>query len=271
MATDITEQVVARKKIEESERQYRELTEHLETIVEERTGELRRSNDDLQQFAHVASHDLKEPVRKLKTFINRLDDEFGANLPPAGKLYVEKMRMASARMYEMIDGVLRYSSISEGEQDIEPIDMNALFSNIESDLEMLIHQKNAVVLKGDIPSIHGARILIYQLFYNLINNALKFSRELPRIELSGKVVDEGMVQISVRDNGIGFSAENEEKIFNAFSRLHSKDRYEGTGLGLALCKKIVERHYGTIRAIGKEGKGSEFIVTLPMSQKTATL
>lgn len=270
-AIDVSEQVRARKNIEESERRYRELTEHLETIVEERTIELRRSNEDLQQFAHVASHDLKEPVRKLKTFINRLEDEFGEGLSEPGKRYVEKMRMASARMYEMIDGVLKYSSLSEGDQHIEAIDMNALFATVESDLEMVILQKKAIFKKGKFPVIDGAKILIYQLFYNLINNALKFSAESPKIEVSGKIIDGDMLEISVRDNGIGFAPENADKIFNAFSRLHSKDRYEGTGLGLALCKKIVERHHGTIRAVGKENDGSVFIVTLPIKQKTTTL
>ncbi|HZY79556.1 MAG TPA: ATP-binding protein [Cyclobacteriaceae bacterium] len=270
MATDITEQVVARKKIEDSERKYRELTEHLEAIVEERTLELRRSNEDLQQFAHVASHDLKEPVRKLKTFINRLQDELSDTLPEQGKGYLEKMRTASVRMYEMIDGVLRYSSINEGEQHIEPIDLNELINSIESDLEMVINQKNAVITKTSLPTIHGARILIYQLFYNLINNALKFSKDKPMIEIGCKAIAQGF-EITVRDNGIGFNPAYADKIFNAFSRLHSKDRYEGTGLGLALCKKIVERHHGSIRASGKENEGSVFTVTLPVSQKTITL
>jgi signal transduction histidine kinase len=269
-AIDVTAQVTARKKIEDSERKYRELTEHLEAIVEERTVELRRSNDDLQQFAHVASHDLKEPVRKLKTFINRMQDELGDSLPAHGMSYLDKMRTASSRMYEMIDGVLRYSSVNEGEQHIEPIDLTELFASIESDLEMVIHQKKAVFRVSNLPTISGARILIYQLFYNLVNNALKFSKDNPVIEISAKVAD-NVAEITVSDNGIGFNPAHSEKIFHAFSRLHSKDRYEGTGLGLALCKKIVERHHGTIRADGKENEGSTFTVTLPLSQKTLTL
>ncbi|HEY5745491.1 MAG TPA: ATP-binding protein [Chryseolinea sp.] len=274
MATDITEQVIARKKIEESERRYRELTEHLEAIVQERTVELRRSNDDLQQFAHVASHDLKEPVRKLKTFINRIDDEFGATFPEAAKGYIQKMRRASSRMHDMIDGVLKYSSMNAGTQDIEPVDLNELMAGIESDLEMVIQQKQAVIEKGNLPTIACARILIYQLFYNLINNALKFSSTEPRVYISCRVAGEGShatAEISVRDNGIGFDTEFADQIFHAFSRLHSKDQYEGTGLGLALCKKIAERHHGTIRASGKENEGSEFVVTLPIHQKITVL
>jgi PAS domain S-box-containing protein len=274
MATDITEQVIARKKIEDSERQYRELSQQLESIVEERTVELRRSNEDLQQFAHVASHDLKEPVRKMKTFINRLEDEFSGSLPEQGKTYLNKMRMASTRMYDMIDGVLKYSSVNEGEQEIAPVDLNEVLTSIESDLEMLLQQKQAVIEITNLPVIDGARILLYQLFYNLINNALKFSKEKPRIKVSCNVKGSGLgqvVEITVHDNGIGFSQIYAEKIFNAFSRLHSKDRYEGTGLGLALCKKIAERHHGTIRAIGIENEGSDFIVTLPFKIKTSIL
>lgn len=271
MATDITEQVIARKKIEGSERQYRELSEHLESIVEERTVELRRSNDDLQQFAHVASHDLKEPVRKLRTFINRLEDEFSASLPQQGKTYLDKMRMASTRMYDMIDGVLKYSSVNEGEQEMAPVDLNEVMTSIESDLEMLFQQKHAVIEIGKLPVIDGARILLYQLFYNLINNALKFSKDKPHIKVSSRItgtVPNQVAEITVHDNGIGFSQVYAEKIFHAFSRLHSKDRYEGTGLGLALCKKIAERHHGTISATGKENEGSDFTVTLPIKIKT---
>lgn len=274
MATDMTEQVIARKKIEESERKYRELSEHLETIVQERTNELRRSNDDLQQFAHVASHDLKEPVRKLRTFINRLNDEFGSSLSSKGQGYIDKMRTASSRMYDMIDGVLRYSSMNEGEQAIESVSMNELIESIESDLEMVIQQKHAVIKKPNLPNVQGARILLYQLFYNLINNALKFSKDDPLIDITAREFMRDnipMIEIRVADNGIGFDPEYAETIFHAFSRLNSKDKFEGTGLGLALCRKIAERHHGTISATGQENEGSTFTVTLPLKQTTYTL
>ncbi|MCD9014146.1 ATP-binding protein [Parachryseolinea silvisoli] len=274
MATDITAQVIARREIEDSERKYRALSEHLEAIVEERTVELRRSNDDLQQFAHVASHDLKEPVRKMTTFINRLDDEYGESLPESGKIYLDKMRRASTRMYDMIDGVLKYSSVNEGGQEIESVDLNDIITSIEADLELLFQRKHAVLEKGNLPVIDGARILVYQLFYNLINNALKFSKSEPRIVVSAKVNGSAATptaEVTVQDNGIGFSQVYAEKIFDAFSRLHPKDRYEGTGLGLALCKKIVERHHGTIRGTSEENKGSAFIVTLPIKQRNTIL
>ena len=177
-------------------------------------------------------------------------------------------------MYDMIDGVLRYSSINEGEQEIESVSIDELIASIESDLEMVIQQKQAVIEKTNLPLVQGARILLHQLFYNLINNALKFSKEKPHVTITAREFMQGdvtMVEIRVADNGIGFSPEHAEKIFHAFSRLNSKDKYEGTGLGLALCRKIAERHRGSISATGRENEGSIFIITLPLKQTTHTL
>ena len=268
-AIDVTEAVLSRKTVEDSERKYRDLSERLEAIVEQRTSELRRSNEDLQQFAHVASHDLKEPVRKLKTFINRLDDEFGNDIPSKGQGYVEKMRQASSRMYSMIEGVLKYSSLNEAQQDIDDVDLNGIIESIEADLEIMINEKGAKIHKSELPTVQGAQVLVYQLFYNLINNSLKFSKTGPEISISSSLIKNGekyFTEIVVTDNGIGFDQQFADRLFNAFMRLHSKDHYEGTGLGLALCKKIVERHRGTISATGEEGKGSRFIVRLPLIQ-----
>lgn len=273
-AIDVTEQVVSRKRVEESEKQYRDLSGRLEVMVEQRTSELKRSNDDLQQFAHVASHDLKEPVRKLKTYINRLEDEFREALPSKGIDYLERMRQASQRMYSMIEGVLKYSSISDSTQEIEWIDINKVIETIEADLEVMINQKGAVIRKGKLPTLQGAQVLIYQLFYNLINNSLKFNNLTPEIAISSSIVkvgEKGFAEIVVSDNGIGFDQQFADRLFDAFLRLHSKDKYEGTGLGLALCKKIVERHHGTIKASGEEGKGSKFTIVLPLNQDDSRL
>jgi light-regulated signal transduction histidine kinase (bacteriophytochrome) len=269
MATDITEQVMARKKIEESERRYRELSSELEAIVEKRTRELKRSNDDLQQFAHVASHDLREPVRKFRTFINRLKDEYGEHLPDKGKNYLNKMEQASERMSSMILGVLKYSGLNETEQEIVTVDLNEIIHHIEADLEVIIHQKNAVINKENIPVLEGSAVLLYQLFYNLVNNSLKFCHHQPVINISSKIVNFGgrnYARIEVADNGIGFDQHFADRIFEAFTRLNSKDKYEGTGLGLALCKKIVERHHGMITASGEENKGAKFTIHLPLVQ-----
>jgi PAS domain S-box-containing protein len=251
---------------------------HLEQLVNERTKELRRSNEDLQQFAHVASHDLKEPVRKVIIFGSRLREEFDGQIPDRAREYIAKMEKAAHRMYSMIDGVLMYSSINASRHAVEEVDLNVVLGEIESDLEVFIHEKKAKVTLPTLPVIPGSQILIHQLFYNIINNCLKFSR--PGVDLSIEIgcsflsareigelgLESGRpyVRISIQDNGIGFSDEEAERIFDTFTRLHAKDKFEGTGLGLALCKKIVERHGGQIFAAGVEGKGAQVIVILPM-------
>jgi hypothetical protein len=254
--------------------------EKLETLVAERTKELQRSNEDLQQFAHVASHDLKEPVRKIITFGNRLTEEFGIELPDRAKNYVTKMESAARRLATMIDGVLKYSSVESELVENKSININDTITQIEEDLELLILRKNATIRRKDLPSIEGSSILIYQLFYNLINNSLKFSKgDIPAVidiksqllsnndfikfDLKGRKED--YVLLNVGDNGIGFSSTEAEKIFKTFSRLHSKDQYEGTGLGLSLCKKIVERHGGIIFAESRESEGAIFNIILPLT------
>ena len=273
----------------------RSRTEHagrLEEEVKIRTRELRelnialrdlnialqKSNEDLQQFAHVASHDLKEPVRKIRTFSSRLRDEYGAALPEQARIFLNKIEQATTRMYSMIEGVLAYSILNGSEQTIEPIDLNVIFAHIEIDLEVSIGEKKASLVRGKLPQIYGASVLIYQLFYNLINNSLKFARagvppviEVVAVLLQGEGSTEAMAEITLTDNGIGFDQEHTEKIFDTFARLHAKDKYEGTGLGLALCRKIVDRHQGSIRASGEKNKGAVFVIRLPLVQHRNSL
>lgn len=250
---------------------HREIELKLEKLVAERTLELQRSNEDLQQFAHVASHDLKEPVRKIKTFSSRLQSEFAHSLPPKGKLYIDKIQSATDRMYDMIEGVLKYSTLNEEQLTVEMVDLDAVIQNIEADFELIIHQKQAVINKEKLPFIEGAPVLVYQLFYNLINNSLKFSRPevAPVINITSSIESENgreRTKIVIVDNGIGFEQEHADRIFDTFTRLNSKDKYEGTGLGLALCKKIVEKHKGTIHATGNENEGAAFIILIPLIQ-----
>jgi light-regulated signal transduction histidine kinase (bacteriophytochrome) len=244
------------------------MTRRLEELVRERTAELQRSNEDLQQFAHVASHDLKEPLRKVRIFTEFFERSVHGKLSEESRAFLEKVKAATDRMAAMINGVLNYSSLNAADQPIETVDLNEVFRNIASDLEIAIQQKGARITYGALPSLRGAPVLIYQLFYNLVNNAIKFAKDTkaPLISISAtRLMKNGMpyVSLQLQDNGIGFSQEYADKIFNTFTRLNPKDRYEGTGLGLALCRKIAERHGGTITATGTEGVGATFTVVLP--------
>lgn len=251
-STDIHEQKVA--------------NDLLEKVIHERTIQLERSNEDLLHFAHVASHDLKEPLRKIVTFSYRLKDEYSDNLPEKARTYIDKIHNATDRMNSMIEGILSYSKVNAFER-IEPVDLNTLVKNIEQDLEVVFQQKQASLIVEPLPVLQGSAVLMYQLFYNLINNALKFSRPdvSPVITISA-ATPEGhpdLVLLEISDNGIGFEQKFAKQIFETFVRLNSKDRYEGTGLGLALCYKIVQRHGGTIDAIGRPGEGATFRIILP--------
>jgi PAS domain S-box-containing protein len=242
--------------------------EMLENLVKERTLELQRSNDDLQQFAHVASHDLKEPIRKIKIFSYKLQDEFGNILDERGTHLLNKIIHSSDRMFAMINGVLNYSAVTATKNDAEHVDINGIINAVRDDLELLITEKNASFYYGELPTVYANADLIHQLFYNLINNALKFAKPGVssdiRITWSAVTVNrKPYIEIILEDNGIGFEPEFAEQIFGSFIRLHSKDQYEGSGLGLALCKRIVERYGGSITAEGTKGVGATFKFTLP--------
>lgn len=264
---DVTEKKNLESELRTANNQLKKQTLGLKSLNEA----LLESNTSLEQFAHVASHDLKEPLRKIKTFCYRIEDDCKANLPPNCINYLHKIVASVTRMNDMIEGVLTYSSIRASDQPIERIDLTETIKHVETDLEELIKQKQAVIQYDNLPQLDGANALIYQLFYNLILNALKFSKkeERPIIYLTSKVITKRKKQYAVivlKDNGIGFDQAQAEKIFESFTRLNSKDKFEGTGLGLSLCKKIVTRHNGSIEAKGIENKGAEFHITLPLKQ-----
>jgi signal transduction histidine kinase len=268
-AKELIARVDANLKINEARR----LVEHiLEEEVKNRTKELNKlnknlqqSNEDLRQFAHVASHDLKEPVRKVKVYTGRLEDDPGSVFTAKARAYLEKINSAANRMLLMIEGVLHYSTINSTEQKTELVDLNRVIKNIESDLELPIMQKKATITCSGLPAIEGAPVLLYQLFYNLINNSLKFSQtDIPcRISITASQDNDNVI-ITLTDNGIGFDQEQSDRIFETFSRLNPKEKYEGTGLGLSLCKKIVQRHGGHIEGSGRKGKGAVFRIWLPL-------
>ncbi|HVU94044.1 MAG TPA: ATP-binding protein [Puia sp.] len=262
---DISELKAAEEVLRRSE-------EQLEQVVSERTKELQRSNDDLLQFAHVASHDLKEPTRKVRFFADRLLRDPESKLSETGRHFVEKIVSASDRMFMMIEGVLNYSKVTNLKEDYAAVDLAEVIGQIVTDLEVVIQQKEARIETHDLPVVHGAPMLLYQLFYNLINNSLKFARKgVPaRVVITAYTRNGGpggrpWVEIEVRDNGIGFPQAYAKNIFSTFTRLHPKDQYEGTGLGLSLCKKIVERHGGTIEASSHPGEGSVFRIFIPFA------
>jgi len=242
--------------------------EKLRRLVKKRTRELKRSNEDLLQFAHVVSHDLKDSVRKIKMFNNLLKGELAPVLDEKSQRYIDKVQHASDRLYLMIDGILSYSSLNDSGNPVEPVDITTVLDNILFDLELVVQQKQATItVEGTIPVIEGSPILLHQLFYNIINNALKFTKQnvMPIITIAAASTDT-TITMTITDNGIGIDAKFREQIFNAFERLNSKSLYEGTGLGLSLCKKIVERHHGTITADGTEGEGAQFTIVLPQKQ-----
>jgi len=255
----------------------KEFEQELKKQVAQNTQELQRSNDDLMHFAGVVSHDLKEPVRKIKTFSSLLRNESESLFNENAEKYLSKIDQSAQRMQTIIEGILAYSTLDKRSQPVEKINLDLVIENIKTDLELIINEKGAILVISELPHIEGAPILIHQLFYNLIHNALKFSKadEPPRVIITSNIIKnpEGIevLEIKIKDNGIGLDPVFAEKIFDAFERLNSKDQFEGNGLGLALCRKIAKRHNGAITAAGEKDNGAEFTVTLPLKQSDSFL
>lgn len=244
--------------------------------------ELARSNTELQQFASIASHDLQEPLRKIQAFSNRLKDKYGEVLTEQGRDYLERMQNAAQRMQSLIDDLLILSRVTTKAQPFVPVNLDQVTQEVLSDLEVCIQQNRGRVDVGNLPTIDADPIQMRQLLQNLISNALKFhrddepqvvkiySQQLEKQEntpTGGSAVPK-LCQIIVEDNGIGFDEKYLDRIFNVFQRLHSRSEFEGMGMGLAICRKIAERHGGSITAESTLGQGAKFIVTLPIQQRT---
>jgi PAS domain S-box-containing protein len=233
--------------------------------------ELRRSNRDLEQFASVASHDLKEPLRKVQTFSSLLADEYGPVLDEGGKFYLERVQQAAHRMQGLIDHLLAYSRLSSSEPSFRRVVLQHLVKDVVSDLEVSLTESGGRIETGELPAVEADPLQMRQLFQNLIGNALKFNRKgvppVIRIASSPDPVEQDgrvMAAITIIDNGIGIEEKYLEEIFEPFRRLHGRSQYEGAGMGLAICRRIVERHHGTIHAQSTPGEGSTFIFTLPL-------
>ena len=232
--------------------------------------ELQRSNAELEQFASVASHDLQEPLRKVQTFGDQLERRFGEDIPEEGLDYLHRMRRAAGRMSILIEDLLRFSRVTTRAQPPEHVDLERVAHEVVSDLETTIEEAHAEVRIARLPAVEADPSQMRQLLQNLIANAIKFSRPgvTPEVEVRAASSGPGMVAFEVADNGIGIEPEYTERIFRVFERLHPRDVYEGTGIGLALCRKIAERHGGTLEVFSEPGNGSTFRVELPASAES---
>ena len=262
--------------IDDLEESVRERTKQLSKLNQD----LQKSNDDLAQFAYVASHDLQEPLRKIQTFSTRILDIEHEHLSQKGKDYFARIQSSSSRMQQLILDLLSYSRINAGKKSMEAVDLNTVLESIKDQLKETIEQKKAQVLAAKLPTLFAIPFQVEQLFTNIISNALKFSKEgVPPVitiksesmhgkEIRSSVIDHQVYyhHLTISDNGIGFEPQYKERIFQVFQRLHGKDEYEGTGIGLSIVKKIMDNHNGIVTAESELGKGTTFHLYIPFVQ-----
>ena len=279
VAHDITQQIEARKMVEESDASLQQRVQERTRELESKNQELQRSNANLEEFAYAASHDLKEPIRKIHFFAARLKDELHGQLSDSQQRYFDRMEHAAARMNSLIEDLLEYSHVSRGTPSKERIDLNEKLRRVLEDLEIEVAQRKARVTVGQLPLIQGHRRQIQQVFQNLIGNALKYQKAgtAPEISIHSQEVKGSVVQeqapsvdpratyfwITVRDNGIGFDPAYAQRIFNVFTRLHGQSEYSGTGVGLSIVQKVMQNHGGFIWAESRPGEGSAFHLLFP--------
>jgi len=256
-----------------------DVTEQVENsrYIEKKNLELEAAIEELASFNHIASHDLQEPLRKIQMFISRIAYEEADKLSQKGQEYFERVNVSALRMEQLIDDLLLYAETNKAEQVFETSDLNGLLLEAQQELKAEIEEKQAVITSEMLPNIPVIPFQIRQLFVNLLANALKYSLPgtVPQIKITCQMVrakdieaikspvSKNYFQISITDNGIGFKQEFAEKIFVLFQRLHKKDDYSGTGIGLAICRKIAENHFGFMTATGAPGQGASFHIYLP--------
>jgi PAS domain S-box-containing protein len=264
---------------------YEDVTQrvHAEEALRDYAARLESSNRELQDFASIASHDLQEPLRKIEAFGDRLVARCGSELSDAGRVYIERMQDAAGRMRCLINDLLTYSRVTTKARPFAPVDLARIAREVMSDLQVAIEQAEARIVLGDLPVIQADATQMRQLLQNLLSNALKFrcAGRTPEVSITGRLYTPErpedraaaprMCEITVADNGIGFRQDYAERIFGIFQRLHGRSEYPGTGIGLATCRKILERHGGTITASGRAGEGARFVCTVPARQAAEPL
>ncbi len=243
--------------------------ELLEDQVLARTAELERSTEELANFAYIASHDLQEPLRKIIVFGDRLAGRFDSVLNDAGRDYIQRMQKSALRMKNLIDDLLHFSRITTHSTPFQPVDLNEVVSEVLSDLEVQIERTQGKVEVTTLPTIEAEKFQMRQLFQNLISNSLKYHKENtpPVVKVQYKSSSEGVEEIWIEDNGKGFDEKHRDRIFRPFERLHGISEYDGTGIGLAICQKIVGHHKGHITATSQLGQGATFKVKLLTRQE----
>ncbi|MFD1143528.1 ATP-binding protein [Larkinella insperata] len=251
----------------------------LQLQLESKIDELKRSNDSLQQFAYVASHDLQEPLRKIQSFSSILQQQFESQFDDGGKHLLHRMQLAAERMAILIKDLLTYSRLSTGQALQQPVSLNGVVNQVLDNLSLLVEESRAELDIEDLPVVQGDEMQLGQLFQNLLSNAVKFTRpgEKPQISVRYLFLERQQLpfgvnprndsthfhQITVSDRGIGFDTKYLDRIFQVFQRLHGKNEYAGTGVGLAICQRVVQNHGGVITASSRPGEGATFTVYLP--------
>ena|SRR5688572_25454526 len=268
ITTDLTE-----KKKMEIERMQNE------KLLAAKNLELQNQNTELASFSYIASHDLQEPLRKIQAFISRITEKESASLSPSGLDYFARILEAAARMQNLIEALLNYSRTNTSEITLQPTDLNIVLEEVKKDLKEEIDQWNVLIASEPLPTLNLYPLQFHQLFSNILANAIKYRKPdvRPEIRITQNIVSSSTLypdaaaanqywKISIQDNGIGFEQEYENKIFELFQRLHGRAEYEGTGIGLAICKKIMQNHNGFIKAEGRPNEGSTFHLYIPVEE-----
>ncbi|OYQ46507.1 hypothetical protein CHU92_01385 [Flavobacterium cyanobacteriorum] len=271
--TDIHEQKIFAQKLEAMVYERTQELNFANLVLERKNMELEQTNKEMESFSYIASHDLQEPLRKIRTFINMIVEKGTGNLD----LYLSKIDSSAERMSQLINAVLIYSRLSSGPAYNEHVDLNAVLKQVLIDFELVIEEKNVTIKSGQLPSLNANPLQMSQLFSNLIGNSIKYCKNKPQIIITAKEIlgyeipgyngsntGQKYAELRFSDNGIGFEEQHSGQIFKLFQRLHGKTEYSGTGIGLSICKKIVDQHNGFIMAESVPGEGATFVVYLPL-------